>query len=513
MCSYFFSSQFANAQEKKYGGTVVIGLKADFDSFNELNASDSDALQVINNMLFLRLTKLNEQLNFEPCLAKSWKFSNNKKTLTYFLIKDIQWTDGEPTTADDVLFTYQTAINPDVAYPAASRFDLVEKVEKIDNYTIKFNLKKAYPDALFDTQIPILPKHILSKLPPDKIKQSDFNRKPIGNGPFILTDWKANRHIIFEANRNFAPGRPYLDRVIFTIIPDGTVLLTNLLTHEINVVPALSSVGFLQIQSNESLQGLRYQGKGYTFLAWNCVRPLFSKNIRRALTHAINKQEIIATLMDGYAKPAVGPLLPFVWAFDKDLQDLVFDPELSRRMFENEGWKDTDGDGLLDRNGKNFKLTMKTNAGSQIRKDVLVMLQAQFSTIGVKANVEVVEFNLLLEQVFEKKDFDVFLSGWDADFTVNPTDLFHSKAIADGYNFVSYNNPRVDFLLEKGREIPDQKLAQPYWFEFQKTILEDCPYSFLFVNDKLAGYDIKIKGLKMDVRGFLCNINEWWIGQ
>ncbi len=505
--------RYTNAEEKKYGGTVVIGMKADFDSFNELNASDADALQVIENMLFLRLTRLNEQLNFEPSLAKSWTFSDDGRILTYYLRQDVRWSDGQPTTAADVLFTYQMAIHPEVVYPAASRFDLVERVEIIDDYTIKFIFKKVYPDALFDTQMPILPQHILGQYPPDKIKQSDFNRQPVGNGPFILSEWKANQLAVFVANPDFALGRPYLDRVIFAIIPDETVLLTNLLTHQIHVIPALSARDFLKLQTDPSLRVIRFDGRGYSFLAWNCARPLFTKNSRRALTQAINKKEIIKTLMEDFAKPAVGPLLPFVWAFDSTLQDLNFDPNLARQLLENEGWADSDGDGVLDRDGKNFELIMKTNAGSQIRKDVLVMLQAQFQKIGISAQIEIVEYNLLLEQIFEKKDFDAFLSGWDADFTVNPTDLFHSKAIADGYNFVSYQNPEVDWLLEKGRELADQKLARPYWIKFQKIILEDCPYSFLFINDRLAGYDKKIRGLKMDVRGFLTNINEWWLDQ
>ena len=141
------------------------------------------------------------------------------------------------------------------------------------------------------------------------------------------------------------------------------------------------------------------------------------------------------------------------------------------------------------------------------------MVQAKLKKVGVKAQVEIVEFNLLLDQVFGNKNFDVLLSAWDADLTVNPTDLFHSKAISEGYNFVSYNNQRIDFLLEKGRAISNQKLAKPYWVEFQKTILDDCPYTFLFVQDKLAGYNKKIKGIKFDVRGFLTNINEWWISK
>ncbi|MDW7680399.1 MAG: peptide-binding protein [bacterium] len=503
----------SDGNKSQDGQTVVIGMKGDFDSFNELNASDSDALQVINNMLFMTLTKLDENLKIVPYLAKSWEFSEQDKILTYYLHKNVYWTDGTATTASDVLFTYQIATHADVAYPAASRFDMTERVEVIDSLTVRFHFKKPYPDGLFDTQIPILPKHILGKMQPKDISQSDFNRNPVGNGPFKLIEWKANQHVIFEYNPDFVFGRALLDKVIFSIIPDESVLLTNLQTGSIDVIPYLSTQDFQKIQSENKFQGLKYGGRGYTFLAWNCARKILSKEIRRALSHAIDKDEIIATLMDGLATPAKGPLLPFVWAFDKNLEDIKYDPALAQSLLNQNGWKDSNNDGILDRDGEKLALSIKTNSGSQMRKDIAVMVQAQLKAIGVDAKVDIVEFNLMLDQVFGNKDFDVLLSGWDADFTVNPTDLFHSDAITNGYNFVSYKNPRIDFLLEKGRQTAKQEQAQPYWSEFQKIILEDCPYSFLFIQDKLAGYNKKLSGIEMDVRGFLCNIHEWSISQ
>jgi peptide/nickel transport system substrate-binding protein len=123
------------------------------------------------------------------------------------------------------------------------------------------------------------------------------------------------------------------------------------------------------------------------------------------------------------------------------------------------------------------------------------------------------EWNLLLEQVFTRKNFDALISAWDADFTVNPAALWHSSAIANGYNFVSYRHGRVDELLEKGRTLMDRRLAEPLWHEFQKIIVEDCPYTFLFVPERLAAVNSRVQGVKMDVRSHLANIHEWWIAE
>lgn len=496
---------------EKTGGTVIIGMKGDFDSFNELNASDSDALQVIQNMLFMGLTRLDENLHFVPHLASSWEFSDTERMLTYHLRKDVYWTDGVPTTAEDVLFTYQLAVNPKVAYPAVSRFDLTEKVEVSDRYTVRFHFKKRYPDALSDTQMPILPRHILAKIAPEKIIESQFNRRPVGNGPFKLVEWRANQHVVLEANPRYALGRPFLDRVVFMIIPDESVLSTNLSIQTLDVVPAMTPLGFKQMQSQNAVRALRYPGRGFTFVGWNNKKALFSKGVRQALTLAINKQEIIQTLFEGFAQEANGPLLPFVWAYDEELTSFPYDPEAARRLLKQEGWLDSDGDGILDKSGEKLSFSIKTNAGNQMRRDTAVMIQAQLQQIGIKAEVETVEWNLFIEQVFSQKDFDAVILGWDADFTVNPTALWHSTAVENGYNFVSYTNPKVDLLLEQGRTISHRDLAKPVWREFQRIIVEDAPYTFLFVPDKLVGFNERIRGVKTDVRGFLADIEQWWI--
>jgi peptide/nickel transport system substrate-binding protein len=289
------------------------------------------------------------------------------------------------------------------------------------------------------------------------------------------------------------------------------VLLTNLMTGAIDIAAGLSPLSFKQIAPQTKLQSRRYPGRNFAFIAWNLNRPVFTRGVRQALTHAINKQEIIDTLLEGLAQPAAGPLLPFVWAYDSTLQDLSFDPAMAKRLLQEEGWKDSDDDGLLNRQGKKFEFTLCTNADNQLRKDVAVMVQAQLKKIGVAVKVELMEWNLLLEQVFTRKNFDAVISAWDADFTVNPAALWHSGAIANGYNFVSYRNARVDELMEKGRTIVDRRNAKSLWHEFQKIIVDDCPYTFLFVPERLAAVNQRVQGVKMDVRSHLATIHEWWI--
>ena len=497
---------FSNDQ----GGTVVIGLRADFDSLNELNAADTDAIQVIQHMLFMSLTRLDREMNFAPHLAERWEFSDSNRVLTYFIRKNVYWTDGRQTTADDVLFTYEIATNPKVAYPAASRFDLIDSLKKVDDYTIKVYLKQAYPDILFDMQIPVLPKHILGHLPADSIHTSSFNRAPVGNGPFKLVEWKANQAIIFAANDNFALGRPKLDQVVFSIIPDENLLLTNLKAGTIDLAPRLTPENVSHAQAPDIIIE-SFPGKIFTFVGWNLTHPDFSSTVRRALTHAIDKQEIIETLLGGYAIPAVGPLTPIAWAFDENLSDIQHNPERAKHLLARAGWLDSDNDGVLDKDNRRLEFVITVNSASQLRQDVAVLVQAQLGKIGARVHIQRLEWNSFINKVFAKSDFDAVILAWDTAFTVNPTDLWHSSAIENGYNFVSYSNPRVDALLELGRNASSREAAQPYWSEFQQIVINDCPYTFLFIQDNIVAYNNRLYGCEFDLRSLYVNIHEWWV--
>ncbi len=498
-----------NNQQSQSGSTIFIGIKGDFDSLNELNAADSDALQVIQHMLFTTLTKLDENLEFQPYLAKDWAFSNDGKTLTYVLRDDIRWSDGQPTTAWDVQFTWQLAINPAVAYPAAGRFDLVDSVTVEHPHEVRFYFKKAYADALFDTQIPILPKHILEHIPAAEIGKSAFNRNPVSNGPFQLASWKANDVVTFAANPDFPLGKPKTDKIIFAVIPNENSLLSHLKAGEIDVVPSLSPQHFKTLQNEQQLITHRYDGREFAFVGWNNSLPELDKHVRLALSKAIDRQEIIATLLNGFAVPATGPLMPFAWAYDTTLVPIPFDPAAARTELDAAGWRDGNGDGIREKSGQPLAFTISVNAGNQLRSDIAVMLQSQLRTVGADVKIETLEWNLFIEKVFVQSDFDAVVLSWDADFSVNPAPLWHSDAIENGYNFVKYRNPEVDSLLELGRNLSDRAAAKPVWRKFQQTVINDAPYTFLFIPSQLAAQNQRVRNAKMDTRGFLCNITEW----
>ncbi|MCB0269616.1 MAG: hypothetical protein KDH95_15750 [Calditrichaeota bacterium] len=498
-----------SCQQRPVEDAIFIGILSDFDTLNELNAADSDALQVIQHMLFTTLTRLDENLEFQPYLAENWAFSEDGKILTYSLRDDIRWSDGQPTTAWDVQYTWQLAIDTAVAYPAASRFDLVDSVVVENLHVVRFHFKKAYADALFDTQIPILPKHVLAKIPAAEIATAAFNRNPVSNGPFRLASWKANDVVTFLANPEFPIHKPKTKQVSFVVIPNENSLLNHLKTGEIDVVSSLSPQIYQSLQSEKNIVTQRYDGREFAFVGWNNSHPVLQKNVRLALSKAVDRREIIATLLNGFAEPATGPLMPFAWAYDATLAAIPFDPAAARTELDAAGWRDSDGDGIREKDGQLLTFTISVNAGNQLRSDIAVMLQAQLRNVGADAQIETLEWHLFIEKVFVQSDFDAVVLSWDADFSVNPAPLWHSDAIENGYNFVKYRNPAVDSLLESGRNLADRNASKPIWRKFQQTIINDAPYTFLFIPSQLAAMDNHIQNAQMDARGFLCNIAKW----
>lgn len=494
--------------------SVVIGLTSDFDTFQVLATANSDALHVIEEMLFLSLCELDSALQFQPRLAKTWQISPDGKQIRFTLRDDVVWSDGIPTTAHDVLFTYQLAIDPKVGYAARDRFSRVDNVQVLDDHTVVLSLTAPYPDALHDLNMPILPKHIFEQVAPEAIRQASFNRAPVSNGPFVLKSWRANDRVVFEANPDYYGGRPDIDQVVFRIIPDETVLLASVQSGGVDVLPYIAPNKVEPVRTRQHLRILTYPNRGYSFLAFNLQREIFADvRVRQAIAHAIDRRSLVEVLLGGYGRLVAGPIMPYFAASDTSLPLDTYNPQAAASMLDAAGWQDRDGDGVRERDGKPLSFSMKTNADNKLRSDALVMIQANLQQVGVRAQPEPVEFGKLVEDVIQKREFDTVLLSWTTGFTVNPAQIWHSDAITNGYNLPSYRSATVDSLLTAARNETDPATALQMWHAFQREIVSDTPYVFLFMQDNPAVVHERIRNVNMDVRGYLVNIEAWFIDE
>jgi peptide/nickel transport system substrate-binding protein len=500
------------------GGTVVLGSISDIDSFNEYTASTISSVQVLRR-LYLKLMEEGADFEehpptFKPLLAESWDFSADRKEVIFTLRKDVLWSDGIPVTAHDVQFTFEVQISPEIAWTGRSYKEYITDAEALDDHKIRFRFSKVYPYQLMDINDGIiLPKHAYEKIPLTDWRTYNFQDNLVTNGPFKLGRYEPQQFVELVRNENyFLKDQPYLDRVIFQIIPDHTSLFMQLLSRNIDFMGAIPPKDAQKVKENQNISLIITSVPNYTYIGWNGEKDLFKDpDIRRALTMAIDRQEIVQSLWYGYAKICTSPIISMFWAHNKNIEPFPYDPETSQRILEEKGWKDTDGDGWIDNNGENFEFELTTNSGNKIREDILIKVQDYLKRSGIRVHPRPLEFKVFVDRNLNH-NFDAYVGNWRVGTKVELKSIFHSSAIPDrGNNVVSYANPQLDELIDQARSLEDFLKQKPLWEKAQVIIHNDQPYSFLFEPKRINGINNRIKGVKLGVTDTFINLHEWWI--
>lgn len=495
--------------QPRYGGTMIVGVTNDADTFNPLYC-ESKLGQEIGHLVLIGLAELNEKSQFAPELAESWEYSKDFLRLTYHLRKDARWSDGVPITADDVKFTYDLLMDSTVASPRQGSVELLKRVIIQDQHTVVFEFKEAYPDQMFDTAGEILPRHVLEKVNRADLRSHAFGRAPISSGPFVLKKWQSNQYVELAANENYFEGRPYLDRIIFKIVPDAANLYMQLQTGEVDMLLDVPPAKARElVAGHPRIATFRMSGRVYYYLGYNTANPVFADpRVRRALTMAIDRPGIIQALLEGYGSACLGPIPPMLGeTYNTEVKEIPFDPAGAKRLLAEAGWTDRDGDGLVDKNGRPFVFTMLSNTGNQLRTDLAVIIQDQLRRVGVGVKLITLEWTSYLKAL-RAEDLQAYLGGWSTAFNIDPTPVFHSSATAL-FNYGSYTNPAVDALIERGRKEMDPRAAAEIWRAFQAKVYEDQPYTFLFWIDKVAAINRRIQGATPIALSPLYGLQRW----
>ena len=491
------------------GGTVIIGIFGDFDGFNEFTSTDANATEVMERMLYMPLLQWGKDLRIEGRLAKTWDTSEDGKTITMHLRTDIKWHDGVPTTSADVVFSFDRFRDPALGYPDVGSMRQIESVTAPDDSTVVFVFKRAYLDQLPNLRHVVMPKHLLEDIPSDRMESAPFNRNPVGNGPFRFVRWKQAEEVVFEANPDFPDGRPPLDRVVFRVIPDQTAIETAFLAGEVDVLERIRLEHVAKFRKDPRIRVYTYPGRGYQFIGWNLKNPLFADaRVRRAMTFGIDRQRIVDALVFGEGTVTAHPVMSQSPYYAKDIPPRPHDPDEARRLLAEAGWRDTDGDGVLDKDGRKFEFELVSNLGNQLREDTLVLIQDDLAKIGVGVIPRMREWNVFLDEVQAKK-FDAYHMAWVTDFVLSPYDVFHTDAIDGKYNSGSYSNPRADELIDRGLLARTPGEALPIWHEFQEILHEDQPYTILFELNYSLGATPDVRGIEVDSRGWLLTVERW----
>ena len=492
---------------------LVLGYAGELQTLNPLISTDQNANELIYYLVFTPLVTYDESFGVRPWLARSWDL--DETGVTFELRDDVTWHDGTPVTAEDVKFTFDLAKDPAVASPLASAYlSQVESAEILGPVRIRFAFAAPHAEPLEDFFWPPVPAHLLSDVAPEEMARHPFGREPVGSGPYRFVSWDVGQGLEFLAADTWPSdlgGPPAIRRVSYRFIPEPTTRLAQLRRGEIHLDGPISPRDAERVADDPEIEVVAFPWRQFTYIGWNTLRePFRDAEARRALAMAIDRDELLEAIMLGHGRPASSVIPPW-HPFDPGLEPLPHAPDSAAAIFERLGWRDSDGDGVRERDGENLGFELLASSRNPAFADLVQVIQAQLADVGVEVRPRLLEWQTVLGR-HRSRDFDAVLTNWVHDnFRVDPRPLFHSSQIAveGSANRGSYGNPVADSLMDLGARTLDPTAAARIWRSFAEIQRRDQPITMLFWNDEIAAIRTEVIHAGLDARGELATLPRW----
>ena len=498
-----------------YGDLLIQGSIGDASNLIPMLASDS-ASHDISGLIFNGLLKYDKDLNLVGDLAESWEVSGDGLTITFKLRKGVKWQDGQEFTAEDILFGFQTILNPNTRTAYAGDYKEVKEAFVADRYTFRVIYQRPFAPGLSSWgSLVVLPKHLLAG---KDINTTPFSRNPIGTGPYIFKEWKTGEKIVLRANPTYFQGRPWVDGFIYRIVPDPATMFLELKAGGLDFM-GLTPLQYTRQTDTYKMRRdfckYKYLAFAYTYLGYNLKDGKFQdRRVRQAITHAINKEELIEGVLLGLGLVATGPYKPDTIWYNPKVKKFSYDPEEAKRLLAEAGWKAAGTDGILKKDGRPFEFTILTNQGNETRAKSAEIIQRRLKMVGIQVKIRTVEWSAFINEFIDKKNFETVMLGWTLGQDPDLYDIWHSSKVGPKeLNFISYKNPEVDALLEKGRYTFDPKVRKACYDRIQEILAEDQPYTFLYVPYALPVISSRFQGIEPAPAGIGYNMDKWYVPQ
>ena len=449
--------------------------------------------------MFDQLVRYNkEDLTPAPGLAASWETAEDGLSWTFTLQDGVTWQDGEPFTADDVAFTFNDVVLvDDLAANNASSFGPVERVEVVDETTVRFVLSEPFSALPYYLAYyaGILPEHILGDVE-NPLSDAPFNKQtPVGTGAFRVAEFVPGSFVRLERNPDYWGGEPKLAGIVFSIVPDPNTQLAQVLAGELDLVGVSNPALLAGVENNPNLEVLEQSQNLYYFVALNQTDERFQDvRVRQALLYAIDRPAIIASVLKGYGEVATGPIAPLQQAlYNPDVPNYPFDPERARELLAEAGY--TPGpDGILEKDGEPLNIAMPTGQfGSLVPATLLV--QGYWQDVGVQADVQVLEWNAYIEQMFVNRQYEATLAWWSTPPTPDVTPYYASAAAEAGQNIPGYQNAELDEIMAAGRSAATEAEQVEVYGQMQEFLAEELPYLYLWYPDTITVRNVRLDGM------------------
>ncbi|HEU5423648.1 MAG TPA: ABC transporter substrate-binding protein [Nitrolancea sp.] len=500
---------------------MVEGTFADAKTLNPVLESDTSSGEVIS-LIFNGLV-LVDPSTVQPAadLATKWDISSDGLTYTFTLGDGIKFQDGQALSSDDVKFTYDLLMNKATNSPRTSELtDRVKSVEAKDPKTVVFTLN--HPTAPFlvsNAGYGILPQHALKDVDPAGLAQNDFSTGKkgvtIGTGPFMFEEWVKDDHMTLVKYDGYFKGAPNLDKYLYKVVPNQTVISAQLKTGEIDY-STIQPADLQGMQSETSVAVVPYDTFSFTFYAYQLdasKSDLFQdKAVRQALLYALDRKAMVDAIYFGQAAVAVGtePVLSWAYAPDQIKLKYDFDVNKANQLLDQAGWV-KGSDGIRAKNGKKLSFSVWTNAGNAVREQFVTVFQQQWKKIGIDAKPQTQEWNAFLDRITSSHDFEIFLVGFQWDVDPDQSTMWSSDAYNGGFNMNKYNNAEVDKILKDALETSDINKRKQLYIQMQNIVMDDLPSAILVFPKALAVVNKRVHNLFPNAVSVTFNAHQWWV--
>ncbi|MEW5918199.1 MAG: peptide ABC transporter substrate-binding protein [Gemmatimonadota bacterium] len=498
---------------------LIVGYDREPDTMNRFS---THILEDIQSCVIEGLVTTDESMRVVPLLASEVPtFDNGGVQLrpdggmdvTWRLRPGVRWHDGHPFTSADIQFTVDAINSPDYNPESVDGFDRITSVSTPDSLTAVVHYKEVYAPYQLQFIRGTLPKHLLAGR--DIERANDYNRNPLGTGPYRVAEWRTGEHVLLERVENHWRGDslPRIRRVLFKFLPNTTTRINQLKSGEVHVVALVPWDKARELAGIEGVSLHRLTGNSYEHVTLNQRRVAAFRDVRvrRALLHAIDREAIVRTILDSLAPVTHGAIQPLSWAFTDSIRTYPFDPDAARRLLDEAGWRDTNSDGIREKDGQPFAFTLMTQAAFVVRENVSQTLQRMWRDVGVDAKIQLVDGTAISSLWFEGK-FDALLHWWHMPADPELATFFARDRMPPAGRNINYvEDDSLTTLLYASDRTVDQSRRRALLVTAQQRIAELLPELPLYNVTRLDAVPATLRNFKGNPTntGIFWNIHEW----
>jgi len=496
---------------------MIYGEVSRLSIYDPYIASDS-AVKRISDLMFNSLITTNQQSQYVGDLAKSWDVNKKGNEVKITLRKDVFWhTDnqsikGPPLSADDVKTTVRILKSDMSTIPNSHRFKIIKSVKILSNSQIIITFLRSLKDPLKNLMFKILPHHQLKNIS-GLNRQSEFSQRPVGTGPYQLSNKTSQGELLLKASNHYYQGKVGIPSILVRSFNDPTIMAQALMYNSINLIPYVSPRDLPEVSQDAKIGIIPYDALSFTFIAFNNRRTYLKKKwFRQALSLAVNRKEMLTAFFDNNGTLISGPFPPTSWAYNLDVPVRKHQPEIAKKILLANGLKKTGNQWFDPKTGSPIKLTFAVPIGieSETIKRIALAYQAYMGTIGVIVDLQFMDWLLWKEKVLADHDFDITIASWSFDDANNISSLFHSKNDKRwGNNFVGFRNRDVDTMLTEAEATNDFDKKRHIYHSLHSVLSEEVPYTYLWTLLHHAAHTDRIENIRVDPFSFFKYVSHW----